>query len=94
MAGAFLCACGRERDAPVLDEIFDLFERDKRNSGSDPKNRKGLRGFLSRLASDDDSDDGYDRKRERRYRDEDSDYDDEDHRRDRRRRNEWADWDG
>jgi hypothetical protein len=89
MAGAFLCARGRERDTPVLDEIFDLFERDKRNSSPESKNHKGLRGFLSRLASDDDSDDDYDRKRDRRYRDDDA-YDDDgdEHRHGRRRRSE------
>lgn len=80
----------------MLDEIFDLFERDKRNTGSDSKNRKGLRGFLSRLAADDDSDDDYDRKRDRRYRDDDDAYDDDDfdHRQGRRRRSDWADLDG
>lgn len=73
----------------MLDEILDIFDRDRRTDGRKP--RKGLRGLLARF-TDGDRDD-HDRDRERRRYDDDRyvnkdrydrDYD-RSNRRDRRR---------
>ena len=71
----------------MLDEILDIFDRDRRTDGRKP--RKGLRGLLARF-TDGDRDD-HDRDRERRRYDDDDRYDRHDRhdersdRRDRRR---------
>jgi hypothetical protein len=80
-AAGFFCARPQEGFI-VLDEIFEIFERDRRSPQS---GRGGIRGFLDKLADRDD-DDGRGRSlgspgRERF----DDDWDDDD-RFDRRRR--------
>ncbi|MBE7519588.1 MAG: hypothetical protein HS107_10140 [Thermoflexaceae bacterium] len=41
----------------MLDEIFEMFERDRDSRDGREPERRGIRGFLSRLFGDDDDDD-------------------------------------
>jgi hypothetical protein len=76
MRPGFLCFPHRpaaRRSSFVLDDILDLFERDKKKSGS-PK-QGGVRGLLNRLSGDDDRR-GCDEQQRRYDNDDDDDHDD------------------
>lgn len=71
----------------MLDDLLDIFDRDRRHSSTRPPKR-GLRGVLTRLLSEHDDD-----RRGQRPRP-DSDHDDEMRRSDRSsRRHDRFDWD-
>jgi hypothetical protein len=90
MRSGFLHACGREENNTMLDDILDLFKRD-RNDQNRQRSSNGVRGLLDRLGDHDD-----DRSpATSRHRHHDDDWDDEDQppRRDSgRRRRESSDW--
>jgi hypothetical protein len=69
----------------MLDELLDVFERDRRSHGR-KKPRRGLRGLLARFVNDDHDD----RDRERRRYDDDR-YDDDRYKRRERRRYDFDD---
>ncbi len=66
----------------MLDELLDVFERDRRPDERKP--RRGLRGLISRLVNDDR--DGHDRDRHRDHDDEGHDRRDHRYDDDRRKR--------
>jgi len=76
MRPGFLCFPHRpaaRRSSYVLDEILDLFDRDKKKNGA-PK-QGGVRGLLNRLNGDDDDRRTYD-DQQRRFDDDDDHRDD------------------
>lgn len=53
----FSSAPAARKGCQLLDEIFEMFERDRDSRDGREPERRGIRGFLSRLFGDDDDDD-------------------------------------
>lgn len=65
----------------MLDELMDMFDRDKRHGSGHSSQKRGLRGMLGRLLGDD-----ADERPDRRHRADDIDHQSGDRRRHRRER--------
>jgi hypothetical protein len=85
----FLSKPGRRKEHSMLDELLEVFDRDRKTNPNAPK-QKGIRGLLSRLR-DNDGDRRYASPDRREYRDNDDDRD-YDARRGRRREREGLDF--
>ncbi len=89
--GLFSSTTAARKGCQLLDELFEIFERDRDGRNERGQERGGIRGFLGRLFGGDDDDGDEDRPRRGRNQAGESAADTERTRRERDRAGSWDD---